>query len=219
MSTLTCANCGSDNKPGALYCRECGTQIGQQGAEPRGNYCPAGRHVMDPGWSHCPYCTNVSQQPAMSPGRQQYTAVESTHAEPQPLDSSSQRPSGVTGNRPTQFMPAAEEKSQAPGGRRVVGVLVTYSWLKSGSIHPVCEGRNYIGRSEECEIRIKDDPDMSARHATIVCRDGQFTIQDETSMNGTYLGKDAVQDREKLANYASIRTGRTEWRFVQLHPQ
>src|SRR6185295_14435665 len=138
-------------------------------AEPPVRLCPAGRHAMDPGWQVCPYCASESSNRA-----------DTTHRSADPA--AEKRGATVFG-------------AEGEPSRRIVGVLVTYTWRPDGEIFPVREGRNLLGSSPECEIRIATDPRMSARHACIVHRPGGFWIDDEKSMNGTFLGEESVDEK------------------------
>jgi hypothetical protein len=103
--------------------------------------------------------------------------------------------------------------------RKIVGVLVTYSWKPDGQIFPVREGRNLIGRGEECDIRIPDDPMLSQVNTHITFR-RNFVVGDMVSMGGTDLDGEPIEEQFKpLANYARLRTGSTQWTFVVLAPE
>lgn len=99
-----------------------------------------------------------------------------------------------------------------------MGVLVTYTWKPEGEVFLVREGSNFLGSSSECEIRISGDPRMSSRHASIVHRPGGFWIDDEKSMNGTFVDGELVKEKRPLPESAVIRTGGTVWRFTALEP-
>lgn len=133
--------------------------------------------------------------------------------------------SGRRGN--TLYVPpsgiAAEASVMTPAAprvheRKVIGVLVTYSWKPEGQVFPVCEGRNLIGRGEECDIRIVDDPTLSQVNSHITFRQS-FVLGDMVSMGGTDLNDEPVEEQFRpLKNYARIRTGSTHWTFVILDP-
>ena len=48
--------------------------------------------------------------------------------------------------------------------------------------------RTRIGRSPECEIFL-DDVTVSRNHAVLVERDGKFTVEDQGSLNGTFVNR------------------------------
>jgi hypothetical protein len=153
-------------------------------------------------------------------------------SDPAPAASSpsSASASGVRPRRMTSYAPAADPAAAAsrvpaatpsaaePGaGRRIVGVLVTFSWKPEGQIFPVREGRNVIGREPEvCDIAIPQDTTMSERHANIMFR-SSFTVSDNFSMSGTDVDKRPIEEPYyPLRNYAEIRTGSTYWTFIQI---
>ncbi len=73
-----------------------------------------------------------------------------------------------------------------------------------------------IGRSRECDIPIKGDPEISRIHCTIQRReDGNYLLLDEESRNGTYLnGKRVFNNQEHiLAEGDEIRIGNILLRF------
>lgn len=103
--------------------------------------------------------------------------------------------------------------------RKIVGVLVTFSWSDQGQIFPVLEGRNRIGRDPgQCDIVISQDETLSAVNSHIVFRKN-FVIGDDVSMGGTDVDGEPVESEfVPLRNYARIRTGSTHWTFVALQP-
>ena len=54
------------------------------------------------------------------------------------------------------------------------------------------EGRTLVGRSPECEIFL-DDVTVSRQHALLLEKDGEFSIQDEGSLNGTFLNRRRIE--------------------------
>ena len=100
------------------------------------------------------------------------------------------------------------------GGRKVIAVLVTYSWDPHGQMFPIREGRNLIGRGEECDVRITSDPGLSQVNSHITFRQS-FVVGDMVSMGGTDLNGEPVEEQFRpLQNYSTIRTGSTIWTFV-----
>ena len=107
--------------------------------------------------------------------------------------------------------------------RRIVGVLVSYSWAPGGQLFPVREGKNYIGSREtsaqqRCDIFMPHDQKMSGDHALILCRSGKNELIDRESSNGTLLNGEMLSSNQsyELTNYAEIKTGSTTWTFVKI---
>ena len=60
-------------------------------------------------------------------------------------------------------------------------------WLRLGSQrYPLRQGETTIGRSPYCSIQLVS-PQTSREHAAILVRDGETTLSDLGSRNGTYL--------------------------------
>ncbi len=169
-------------------------------------YCPAGRHPMDPGWDVCPYCASENARDLAKKGDATYCSTG------EPGAGEAAAPSGPAA-------PASDPGRTVFGGegdpsRRLVGVLATWTWRPEGELFPVREGSNLLGSSPACEAHISTDPRMSGRHASIVHRPGGFWIDDENSMNGTFVDGEPVEEKRRLPETAIIRTGDTVWRFT-----
>src|SRR6185436_13182257 len=203
----TCPQCKADNRDEARICSNCSAPLeGSTNAEPPIRYCPAGRHAMDPGWEVCPYCASESSRRTDATRRsvpvREPALSEKEDAPPLP---SSPLPDATAEKREGTVFGGSGVEGEPP--RRIVGVVVTHTWRPDGEIFPVREGRNLLGSSSECEIRITTDPRMSARHACIVHRLCGFWIDDEMSMNGTFLDGEPVDEKKCLPESAVIRTG------------
>jgi hypothetical protein len=190
---------------------------------------------MDPGWDECPYCKVGGEGTVGAPSRRA-TVLETpprggTVPESGPSASIASPafpaapapPAGSGGRRRTRFMPGADQgegaaASSRPDARRIVALLVTYTWVPGGEVFPIREGRNYLGSDPDCEIRVRSDPQVSGRHATLIYRGKDFWIDDEKSMNGTYVDGEVVEQRRRLDNYAQLRTGATVWTFIAIQP-
>lgn len=220
-----CPQCKTENRDQANFCMRCNARLT---SDTPVRYCPSGRHPMDPGWDTCPYCAASGQAaaPPAPPGRGRTLVEDQPPAVPPPAPAQPPiRPpaplpmGGEPGRRKTVFdssVSAQPPQGADSGLRRIVAVLVTYSWKPEGQIFPVREGRNYLGRDPECEICIPNDTQMTSRHATIIYRGRDFWIDDEKSMNGTVVDGENIEEKQRLPDGAAIRTGATVWRFVQI---
>lgn len=72
---------------------------------------------------------------------------------------------------------------------------------------PLQAGENVFGREEDARVRI-DSPGVSRRHARIVIREGQATLEDLGSKNGTFLGERRLEAPARLADGDTFRLGR-----------
>jgi len=59
---------------------------------------------------------------------------------------------------------------------------------------------------------------MSAEHALILCRQGNYEIIDQETTNGTFVNNSLLKANlsADLPNYAKIQTGGTEWTFIKV---
>jgi hypothetical protein len=62
------------------------------------------------------------------------------------------------------------------------------------TFHPEGE-QTTIGRSPDCGIFL-DDVTVSRKHAVLVARDGGFFIEDQGSLNGTYVNRKRVESAQ-----------------------
>ncbi|MGH9892365.1 MAG: FHA domain-containing protein, partial [bacterium] len=204
-----------------------------------GRLCAAGRHSMDPNWESCPYCEAERRAKERT-----HTQGGGGGYAPTTRAASEGRRTGVGGvvgggQRETKTMPSglpAGSGGQAgePDTRRIVGVLVTYTkWRPEGQLFPIREGKNFIGAGDvsseptprKCEILMDKDDQMSSEHALILYRARRYEIIDQKSSNGTFLFNPTSQVNElvpvqgmELPNYARLKTGSTEWTFIQITP-
>lgn len=71
---------------------------------------------------------------------------------------------------------------------------------------PLPEGNNIVGRGEDASVWI-DAPGVSRHHAQIFVRQGEATLEDLGSKNGTYIAGRRVTTPQRLANGDQIRLG------------
>jgi FHA domain-containing protein/zinc ribbon protein len=73
--------------------------------------------------------------------------------------------------------------------------------------------RTRIGRSPDCEIFL-DDVTVSRNHAVLVERDGTFFIEDQGSLNGTFVNRRRI-DNQELENGDELQIGKYRLTFVE----
>jgi hypothetical protein len=76
--------------------------------------------------------------------------------------------------------------------------------LKINTEYPLCDGSNLIGRGDDRPVDIdlrdqepRDHVWASRNHAVITLADGQLTVEDLNSMNGTYVNRHRVHPGQK----------------------
>lgn len=192
-----CAHCGRENDERSRFCEDCGKPVdapppgGVPVAKPR-NAAPVGRQPaagvvkcpecdssVVPGHPFCPKCgkrLTASKDAGPSctncgtalPPSAQYCAACGKPASP-----------GVA-PRKSQTSAFAAQRADVPGE---IAVLE-----ESGEVaerFPLVGEETTIGR-EEADIEFADDPFMSPLHAQVSAQDGQFSIRDLGSRNGTW---------------------------------
>ncbi len=192
----------------------------------QGLQCPKG-HPMDPNWNRCPYCKGEAQSKKKTP-RQEAAAASSgdrqTRVGKVPPQAGGRQTRQMS-NEPSQDSRSAYGEGET---RRIVGVLITYSWRPEGELFPVREGKNFIGSGKvysdashrECHIQIPVDKRMSSEHSLILCRHGIYEIMDQMSSNGTFLNGDMLRSNQskELEDQAEVKTGDTLWSFFKIKP-
>ena len=98
------------------------------------------------------------------------------------------------------FTPEEGELEPAAAALEEAGVGGPALIVRSGggrageTFHPQGE-RTTIGRSPDCGIFL-DDVTVSRRHAVLVEENGRFAIEDQGSLNGTYVNRRRVESAE-----------------------
>jgi len=72
--------------------------------------------------------------------------------------------------------------------------------------------RTTIGRSPDCDIFL-DDVTVSRKHAVLVQDDGRFTIEDQGSLNGTYVNRRRI-DSSPLSDGDELQIGKYRLTFL-----
>ncbi len=73
--------------------------------------------------------------------------------------------------------------------------------------------RTTIGRSPDCPIFL-DDVTVSRRHAVLVEQDGRWSIEDQGSLNGTFINRRRVEAAD-LSDGDEIQIGKYRLTFLQ----
>jgi hypothetical protein len=76
---------------------------------------------------------------------------------------------------------------------------------------PQCE-RTTIGRSPDCDIFL-DDVTVSRKHAVLVRRDNAYYIEDQGSLNGTFLNRRRIESG-RLENGDELQIGKYKLSFL-----
>jgi pSer/pThr/pTyr-binding forkhead associated (FHA) protein len=82
----------------------------------------------------------------------------------------------------------------------------------AGQAFEPAEGKTLIGRSPECDIFL-DDVTVSRRHAVLHERDGRYIIEDQGSLNGTFLNRRRIESAE-LSDGDELQIGKYRLTFL-----
>jgi hypothetical protein len=103
----------------------------------------------------------------------------------------------------------AAEEALAPDKKYALLVL---SGSEIGRVIEIDKQLVTIGRSG-CDV-ILDDPELSRRHARMRIRGAEASLEDMGSTNGTFVGKDRIQESVLIENRSKFRVGGVELAFV-----
>jgi hypothetical protein len=73
--------------------------------------------------------------------------------------------------------------------------------------------RTRIGRSPDCDIFL-DDVTVSRNHAVLIEENGQFSVEDQGSLNGTFVNRKRI-DRSPLREGDELQIGKYRMTFIQ----
>jgi pSer/pThr/pTyr-binding forkhead associated (FHA) protein len=74
--------------------------------------------------------------------------------------------------------------------------------------------RTTIGRSPDCDIFL-DDVTVSRKHAVLVQEGDAFFIEDQASLNGTFLNRRRIESAAKLENGDELQIGKYKLSFLE----
>jgi pSer/pThr/pTyr-binding forkhead associated (FHA) protein len=111
----------------------------------------------------------------------------------------------------------AEEGDDAPADAlEDLGITGPALVVRSGggrageTFHP--EGETTIGRSPDCGIFL-DDVTVSRKHAVVSERDGAFLVEDQGSLNGTFVNRKRVESAQ-LEDGDELQIGKYRLSFL-----
>lgn len=84
---------------------------------------------------------------------------------------------------------------------------------REGELLGISGGVVTIGRSPECDLFL-DDVTVSRKHARIVIEVDGYTIEDEGSLNGTYVNRRRIE-RHQLFDGDEVQVGKFKMSFLE----
>jgi hypothetical protein len=108
----------------------------------------------------------------------------------------------------------ADEVLDALGDIGVQGpaLVVRSGGGRSGETFAALDGGTAIGRSPDCPVFL-DDVTVSRKHAVVLERDGHWFIEDQGSLNGTFVNRKRVESAE-LSDGDEIQIGKYRLTFL-----
>lgn len=77
----------------------------------------------------------------------------------------------------------------------------------------ISEAERYVGRASGNDIVAEDDQ-VSGRHMKVLCKGGEFWLEDLGTTNGTYLNGERIEGPAKLKNEDLVKIGKTIFKFI-----
>src|SRR6476660_5926235 len=91
-------------------------------------------------------------------------------------------------------------------------LVVRFGGGRAGESFVPSGARTRIGRSPECEIFL-DDVTVSRNHAVLVEDGGEFVVEDQGSLNGTFVNRKRI-DRVTLHEGDELQVGKYRMTFI-----
>ena len=98
------------------------------------------------------------------------------------------------------------------GGIEGPALVVRSGGGRAGETFRPAGARTRIGRSPDCEIFL-DDVTVSRNHAVLLDEGGKFAVEDQGSLNGTFVNRKRI-DRAELSNGDEVQVGKYRMTFI-----
>jgi pSer/pThr/pTyr-binding forkhead associated (FHA) protein len=116
---------------------------------------------------------------------------------------------------PAEAAEIAETAQEGPAVAAGAAMLIVTRGPKGGSRILLDQPVTTAGRHPDSDIFL-DDITVSRRHAEIAREGERFTVRDVGSLNGTYVNRERVEDRE-LQDGDELQVGKYKLAFVVGH--
>jgi hypothetical protein len=122
---------------------------------------------------------------------------------------------GESGSETTQTLrpeDVAELSAEHDLGLEGPALVVRAGGGRAGESFRPAGARTRIGRSPDCDIFL-DDVTVSRNHAVLVEEDGEFYVEDQGSLNGTFVNRKRI-DRAPLEEGDELQVGKYRMTFI-----
>jgi hypothetical protein len=112
------------------------------------------------------------------------------------------------------YTPEEEEEAEHGGGEAVEGpaLVIRLGGGRAGEHFVLEKERTTIGRSPDCDVFL-DDVTVSRRHAVCLRQGDRFLIEDQGSLNGTFLNRHRIETAE-LSDDDELQIGKYRLVFL-----
>ena len=109
--------------------------------------------------------------------------------------------------------PGEVEELSLEAGVEGPALIVRSGGGRAGETFRPAGERTTIGRSPDCDIFL-DDVTVSRRHAVLVQRDDELWIEDQSSLNGTFVNRRRI-DAARLEDDDEVQIGKYRLTFLR----
>jgi sRNA-binding regulator protein Hfq len=93
--------------------------------------------------------------------------------------------------------------------------LICTTGPHSGDVFKLQSGINTVGRSSDNVIVLSKDKEISRRHALILQESGRFVVQDQNSLNGTFVNDEQITGPRYLEDGDEILVGLSTLKYQE----
>ncbi len=201
---IICSHCGRENEDNYKFCLGCGSPLSRpeppkpvveaEPEPPKPLSCSTCGATIPDGFKFCGACGTPVTSTAPTPA----PASQPRPVESAPLRVTQPRQENVNVTNPSgaPIMPSGAGLDSAPStGSTVARLVVIRPDGSEGATIPLREGEVIVGRNSEHTV-LANDPFLDPNHARIICQNGQFSIEDMSSLNGVFFRLKSEYDLE-----------------------
>lgn len=169
--------------------------------------------------------TNIHEAVDTESGDVGTTMVVSSGIELPPIPAEALPPAGIKASPATsdetELLPALEDDEDVTfvlsqkGTDDISAHLVCTTGPHAGEVLKLKPGITTIGRSSDNALALSKDKEVSRRHALIVYEANNFVLQDQNSLNGTFVNDQLIKEPRPLQDGDIILIGVSTLKFQE----